>query len=443
VWIGGQPDDPVRPVGWRQTTDVQITRPDGLIQAGLPAGSYQVSLRLADTPIRRAAWIVSGLALAGCIGLAAWWVKRRPESQPPAQLGPAGRLTWSGALLAGAVLLAGVLVTRPLAGWFQVRSPSGQAYGAQVQLQATFGDQVQLLAMDLPGCSGWLPELRCSQPAGGLPSAPGLPEVQVEAGDSLPVVLYWQPLATLQTNYRVFVHLDAPDGQTYAGADQLNPADIPTSHWPPALYVRNPLAVDLPPELPPIRYTLTAGLYDARTGARLSVTGCVSCPPGSLNGAADALPLAWVWVLPPAQLEESAIPHRLDYHLGGTVELLGYSLEPPPDAAPGDGRRRLTLFWRSQTRLAARYTVFIHVVDAGGTLIGQYDAPPMNGLYPTDAWTPGQLIEDVHAIRLPEAACCLAIGLYDAGSLVRQAVIDAAGQPVPDDAILLQVTDGA
>jgi hypothetical protein len=153
------------------------------------------------------------------------------------------------------------------------------AYGAKHTLRADFGDQVRLLAYDLPASSH-------------LAFGPSkLPTIYAQAGETLPVVLYWRVLSDVSADYSVFVHLDGPNGQTFAGADELNPEDIPTSHWPPALYVRNSLTLALDAGLPPIRYTLAVGLYDTESGARLPVAGS--------GNARDVLPLAYVWLSSP------------------------------------------------------------------------------------------------------------------------------------------------
>jgi hypothetical protein len=337
------------------------------------------------------------------------------------------------ALIISAGLLAGLLITRPMAGWFRLQSPPDSVVGAQFNLQADFGDQVRLLAFDLPTFPQAGPNGQ-PFPRGDLTAT--LPKLQAQAGSSLPIVLYWRALAPLTTDYSVFVHLDAPDGQTVASADELNPEDIPTSHWPPSLYLRNPLTLPLPADLPPIRYTLTAGLYDPYGDARLPLTGCDNCQAAPEH--LDALPLAYVWLLPETPLEEQAIPQRLDYRLGDTITLLGYELTTTDPAA-------LTLYWRTlapdQGGVARPYTVFVHALDAGGQVVAQFDVPPLNGLYPTDAWLPGQLIADTHAMTLPASTRALAVGLYDPASLARLPVTDKDGQRLPGDAIRLPVAD--
>jgi hypothetical protein len=419
-------------------TDVEISQPEGLMRAQLPAGEYQVSLRLFSTPVRRVATIISAIALTTLLGLIPILLvtgKTRGLEDRGAGTRPADSSDWAKGWQAGGVgrpsnlprfeaiviavaLVVALLVTRPMADWFRLQSPPEMVHGAQYELRADFDDQVRLLAFDLPAFPG----------AGPMGKPSDLPAYQVKAGDLLPVVLYWRALAPLATNYSVYVHLNAPDGTTYASADELNPADIPTSRWPPALYVRNPLTLILPADLPPIRYTLTAGLYDSDSGARLPLTGCQGCP---VEG--DALPLAQVWVSSPMAPDERDIPGRLDYRLGDQITLLGYELVASDPAM-------LTLYWRAEAPVESAYTVFIHALDADGEVVAQFDAPPLGGLYPTDAWLPGQIIADAHAVAIPESAQGLAVGLYDPASLARLPVGNESGERIADDAVRLQVT---
>jgi hypothetical protein len=402
--------------GAERPVDFQVTRPDGLVRARLPAGEYQVSLRLFATPIRRLATLVSVVSAAALLGVALLpMLTRRRQAT-------SGRMPTFQAAVLGAALIAALAATRPAADWFRLRSPVDQVRGAQHELGVDLGGQVRLLAYDIAG--GRPVDRPQGEPAGAAP----LPEIHVEAGDVLPVVLYWRALRPLDTNYSVFLHLDAPNGQTYAGADEVNPEDIPSSHWPPSLYVRNLLALELPAGLPAIRYTLAAGLYDSESGRRLPVTGCAGC------GSGDAIPLAQVWVAPPLPLRVDDVPQRLDYRLGDDVDLLGYELAEGEPAM-------LTLYWRAGARLDQSYTVFIHALGPDGAAVAQFDAPPLGGLYPTQAWRPGQIIADAHRLDLPASTRALALGLYDAGSLARLPVTDAGGGRVAEDAVRIQVAE--
>jgi hypothetical protein len=421
--------------GWRATLvqspeggkgnflELRVSQPDGLIQVELPTGDYRVSLRLFPTPIRRVAVIVSLVSVGVLLGQLVSWIVGWPHARPsnyPIPKGPRGAIQPSAlpafqALIISVMLIVGLVVTRPMAGWFRVQSPPDQVYGAQYRAQVDLGNQVRLLAYDLPNQSQ-------RDPVGPA----NFPIIHAQPGDALPVVLYWRALEPLNVDYSVFVHLDALDGRTYAGADEVNPEDIPASHWPPSLYVRNPLTLDLPADLPPIRYTLTTGLYDPASGERLAAAECQECPSG------NTIPLAHVWIQPSPPLEEEDIPHRLDYRLAGAVSLLGYKLDLSEPTS-------LTLYWRAEAPVEKSYVVFIHALDAGGGLVGQYDAPPLGRLYPTDAWWPGQIIADAHSLALPETVETLAVGLYDSTSLMRVPATGKSGERLLDDAIRLPV----
>ncbi len=87
---------------------------------------------------------------------------------------------------------------------FRYTSPAGQALGAQHQQRANFGGHIELLGYDLPS-------------------------IEVEAGQPLPLTLYWHATAPVPHNYQVFVHLTNPattlwgqSGQTQSGRFSLD-----------------------------------------------------------------------------------------------------------------------------------------------------------------------------------------------------------------------------
>jgi hypothetical protein len=421
VWISPQGAVTTGEVrDWQPVAGQTISHPDGLIQAPLPSGRYLVRLTLEDTPLRAAGWVLSVVSLTACIALGVVSLRRGRRAVRSAA-GNLGYPRREVAVVVGALVL-GLLVTRPLGDWMRLRSPAGSVVGVQRPMVATFGDRIDLLGYDLPDCTHWLAPVHCT-----FPPDDRLPELHVAAGGALSAVLYWQARQSLDTNYSVFLHLDAPDGGTVAGTDETNPEDIPSSTWPPTLYLRNPLTLNVPDDVPPIRYTLTSGLYDRATGTRLAATGCGGC---------ESLPLAHVWVIPTGVFDAGRIPHRLDYRLGDSIELLGYAINT---GAPA----QVTLYWRASARQPIAYTVFVHVRDADGHIISQSDGPPLGGLYPTDAWLPGQIVTDVHALMWTPQVESLAVGLYDPTTMQRLAVTDERGQVVSDAAIVLQVPRGS
>jgi 4-amino-4-deoxy-L-arabinose transferase-like glycosyltransferase len=103
------------------------------------------------------------------------------------------------------------------------------------------------------------------------------PAESVRAGETLTVELYWQAREPLEINYTVFVHLiggynPATGGPVWAQDDSWPLAGgHPTTRWLPEQMVVDRHVVEVPTNTPPGRYQIYVGLYDALTGARLSV----------------------------------------------------------------------------------------------------------------------------------------------------------------------------
>jgi hypothetical protein len=84
-------------------------------------------------------------------------------------------------------------------------------------------------------------------------------------------------MSPIPTDYTVFLHLRNADGQTVAQKDALSlDGAYPTSRWQPGETVIDPFSLPLPPDLPPGRYTLWAGLYRLDTLERLPVANDTS-----------------------------------------------------------------------------------------------------------------------------------------------------------------------
>lgn len=96
---------------------------------------------------------------------------------------------------------------------------------------------------------------------------------------------------------------------------------------------------------------------------------------------------------------------------------------------------QLTLFWQAQQAIGQDYTVFVHVVDATGTIIGQWDQQPAAGAAPTSSWSPSALIVDEYQIPLRLAGSTapyrILIGLYDGPTGTRLDIVQT-NQPVSD-----------
>ncbi len=125
---------------------------------------------------------------------------------------------------------------------------------------------------------------------------------------------------------------------------------------------------------------------------------------------------------------------------GASLHLLAYRLdEVPPEATmqvPWVDVVRLTLYWQTPRALTKSYTVFVHTLGRAGALIGQADAPPVGGQYPTTAWRPGETVQDS---RLVPKGHALRIGLYDAATGQRLTAFGSNGRRLEHDSVLILI----
>jgi hypothetical protein len=101
---------------------------------------------------------------------------------------------------------------------------------------------------------------------------------------------------------------------------------------------------------------------------------------------------------------------------------------------------RLGLWWEALATLDAELMVFVHLLDAEGQVVAQYDAIPCEWTCPTQIWQPHSLVPDRATLSLgalPDGTYSLAVGLYAPGSMQRTTAVEANGTVVTDGYIRL------
>lgn len=382
--------------GWQVYLDgkpaaFSITPNTGLIQTTIPAGQHTLTLRLESTPLRTAGqWLtlVSLVILVGVgvVGLATG--QNRPAPQ-------AGAFSLRFFAVAAILLAALYPLSRPLAPFFVLHSNPNRPQPADRILQVDFGNRIRLVGVDA------LPQTVAVQP----------PQTA-----ELAVTVYWRALQPLDANYSVFLHLDAPNGQTFATVDEVNPENIPTRNWPPGLYLRNPLRLQIPGDIPPIRYNLTVGVYNRETGRRLPI----------LPGETTAYTLGPVWVSGPQPRLSGPAAARF----GPAIHLLQANYRP----------NHLTLYWQVNQPDNRNASIFVHLLDEAGNLLGQADGVPYNGLYPPANWLPGQIITDDRPLPQTGPPAAIAVGVYNPDTGQRLPAVDSRGNALPNNSYLLRVS---
>ncbi|MGB5933565.1 MAG: DUF2079 domain-containing protein [Anaerolineae bacterium] len=81
------------------------------------------------------------------------------------------------------------------------------------------------------------------------------------------------------------------------------------------------------------------------------------------------------------------------------------------------GRVRLALWWEALSPVERDYTVFTHLLNGKGRLVGGHDSMPANGWRPTSGWRTEQVMRDIHYIAFEAGEdlgeVIIEVGLYD------------------------------
>jgi hypothetical protein len=153
----------------------------------------------------------------------------------------------------------------------------------------------------------------------------------------------------------------------------------------------------------------------------------------------DVAELGGFKIAPPAI---APVPQHPTMAFFDFATLHGYDLSAV-EGHPGE-TLNLTLHWEAMTPVDVDYTVFVHLLDAGGRPVAQADGQPLAGAYPTTLWEVGERIADRRSIPLDEATPAgdyrLGVGWYMLDTGQRLPAVDAAGNRLPNDmAVLGQV----
>lgn len=239
-----------------------------------------------------------------------------------------------------------------------------------------------------------------------------------QAGERLSVLLHWQALLDVpgDPDYAFFVHAVDRHGYVWAQADANGYGAV---DWQPGVEVLQWLTVSLPPDLPPLDYTLYLGLQERGSGRTLTVAG---------TDGATSVPLRTLHTSPatnPPTPDDFAVPNAGQTDAGGSFTLRGYSLDRRI-VGPGESVH-VSLFWETGAAPGRDFRLSLGLVDPHGQPIDLMDRQPLDGDYPTGRWQAGQWVRDRFDLNLPPE---LPAGLYT----LRAGWRDVAGQWLLRDA---------
>lgn len=321
--------------------------------------------------------------------------------------------TFQTALLAGVSLA--LLAFSAMAPFRYIRP----AYAAPTQLSASqlremdygldieFGDKIKLLGYEMAAS-------------------------EARSNTEASVTLYWRCLREMKEDYGLSIQILGTNAQVY-GTLQVHPGhgNFPTSVWEKGDTFREtyrvPVVQDVP--TPSLAYFKVSFLPSESSGDTLPPLNADGNPTGAAFGQ-----------LVVRAYQEPQVKDRTYYELAEKIGLVGYRID-----SRADGEVRITLFWQALTNVERDYTVFIHLLDKEGDLVGQRDSQPNNGLSPTSIWKAGEVIEDEHVISLSPATkggrYSVRVGLYDLKTMRRLPAFDADGSRLPHDVIVLGETE--
>jgi hypothetical protein len=100
----------------------------------------------------------------------------------------------------------------------------------------------------------------------------------------------------------------------------------------------------------------------------------------------------------------------------------------------------MVLYWRAEREMEEDYTVFVHLVDNEGGILGQQDNWPEGGFYRTSFWETGELVRDEYEFVIdtaaPQGTYQIEAGMYVLATGQRLPVSDEDGQMVGDKILL-------
>jgi mannosyltransferase len=225
---------------------------------------------------------------------------------------------------------------------------------------------------------------------------------EVEAGDIIPLTLFWEALEPVEERYKVFIHLlDAQDhivGQR--DAEPGGGAKITTA-WQEGETIADNHGVLILPGTPPGEYRGEMGMYSLPSGERL--------PTREGEASDDRILLSPIRVLKPEApppLEALQMEHRLEIDFG-PLRLLGYNLsklgfvhDPQAPLYPGD-TLHLTLFWQAREKPKSEILLTLELTDSRGETVAKRETSPLEGGYPLTAWEQEEIVRDQHYLLIP------------------------------------------
>ena len=379
--------------GWRLTVDgeeypFQADDHFGLIQLRLPEGAHLLQLDYVGTPIQHLAAVLSLMSVGACLLILRFSATSPRPPAPESGVSRNAALLASGAMIAFAILNAGLLQER----FFRiVKSDNRPAY-MQQEIHTIFDDTITLLGYTL--ASDFVSE-----------------------NEPLNIRLYWGIEDPPKAEYRPLVQLvDLTISSAWAVSQPSNFEGGSLSDLAPGQFMSDGHRLKLLEHAPDYVGRISIQLIqkdDAGLFAEL--------PDGSNRYLLPDL----IKIIRPGEAF-SGRSREIDF--GGFLTLHCIETLRTADAFTG------VLHWEVLEKPARDLNQFVHGLDARGAIVTQNDGEPLAGVYPTSHWRAGQHITSSLSLDIADGVAQVAFGLYDPNNGER-VPITLDGQPA--DRILL------
>jgi len=296
----------------------------------------------------------------------------------------------------GALILAGPAMVSLMSPWLILQpayrppmalTAEAARAGIEVPVNITFGDAVRLLGY------------RTETP-------------RTEQGQTAAVTVFWEVLRPTERGYGVQVDVFDVHGRSLQLRERRTPGNntLPTWRWPAGLVFAETYEVAMRHgDLPSLVY-FTVNFFDQMTGGLLAWS-CPSAEEACSNrlgrmAVSQSTPERWRWSLAPAVAEFKS-----------GVDLLWFDA---PAQASCDQPLAVKFGWRARQAPGQPLAVFVHVLDAGRSLVAQHDQAFRGGRYPSDVWRAGDVVPDQVVIErsklsgLPAGSYAVWAGVYHA-----------------------------
>jgi hypothetical protein len=287
-------------------------------------------------------------------------------------------------------------------GWESPEEGNRRLHAIPYPLRASFADELILLGYDRPSF--------------------------VRPDGQATLTLYWQRLREGTEDYDIALQMTDEAGEVF-WQESVPPlfGEYPTSRWEVGQVVQTSHDLTMP-----------------------SITGEVGLQVGLSNGSGVMLPVRSHWLAPlrewcplrPIQVQSAPLAAGLAINFDNRILLLGYDPNRR-QLRPGE-TLELSLTWQCLKRMDEDYTVFVHILDEEQRIWGQEDIGPVHGTYPTSQWKEGEIVEDIHPVRLSYDASPgeyqIEVGLYLLSTMARLPVLDEEMKAI-DDKVIIEMTN--